>query len=149
MAAHSIGVLVIGGGALGVVVWVLAKLGRALARIAEALAAAAVVFVALWLVIRAVVWAVRQAVTRWRTTLTVLAVIAWCHWLGWISLVVLVGAVAVSLASWRLADLVSFDRWAGRRLRAWWLRWTLYVPKLPGWLHACGLSVRDDACRSW
>jgi DNA segregation ATPase FtsK/SpoIIIE, S-DNA-T family len=24
------------------------------------------------------------------------------------------------------------------------LRWTVYAPKLPAWLHACGLSVRDD-----
>jgi S-DNA-T family DNA segregation ATPase FtsK/SpoIIIE len=60
-------------------------------------------------------------------------------------LVVVLGAVAVSLAVWRLVDLPSFDRWAWRYVRAWWLRWRLYVPKLPGWLHACGLSVRDDA----
>jgi S-DNA-T family DNA segregation ATPase FtsK/SpoIIIE len=33
----------------------------------------------------------------------------------------------------------------GRRLRAWWLRWTLYACDLPAWLHACGLSMRDDA----
>ena len=144
MAGHSIGVLILACGGLGVLVWVLAKVGRVLVKVAEAMAAAAVVFMALWLVVKAVVWALRQAVTHWRTTITVLAVAAWCHWLGWISLIVLVGAVAVSLASWRFADLVSFDRWAGRHLRAWWLRWSLYAPKLPGWLHACGLSVRDD-----
>jgi S-DNA-T family DNA segregation ATPase FtsK/SpoIIIE len=145
MAAHSIGVLLLAGSALGVLVWLLAKLGHLLAKIAEAVTAAAVLLVALWVLIKAVVWALRQAVAHWRTSCVVLAVVAWWHWLGWVSLVVLVGAVAVSLASWRLADLVSFDRWAGRYLRAWWLRWTLYTQKLPAWLHACGLSVRDEA----
>jgi S-DNA-T family DNA segregation ATPase FtsK/SpoIIIE len=145
MAAHSLGVLVLAGGGLGVVVWLLAKLGRLLAKVVEAVAAAAVLFVALWLVIKAVVWALRQALVHWRTSMAVLAVVVWWHWCGWISLVVLVGAVAVSLACWRLVDLLSYDRWVGRRLRAWWLRWDLYTRKLPGWLHACGLSVRDDA----
>jgi S-DNA-T family DNA segregation ATPase FtsK/SpoIIIE len=144
MGAHAIGVVILACGALGVAVWVLAKLGHLLAKVAEAVAAAAVLFLALWLAVKAVMWSLRQAVTHWRTTLTVLAVTAWCHWLGWVSLVVLVGAVAVSLAWWRLTDLGSFDRWAGRYLRAWRLRWMLYARKLPGWLHACGLSVRDD-----
>ncbi len=49
------------------------------------------------------------------------------------------------LGGWRLVDLVSFDAWAGRYLRAWWLRWTVYAPKLPDWLHACGLGVKRDA----
>ncbi|HEX5408060.1 MAG TPA: FtsK/SpoIIIE domain-containing protein [Pseudonocardiaceae bacterium] len=145
MGAHSVGVLVLAGAALGVLVWVLAKVGHLLAKVAEAVAAAAVLFMALWLVIRAVVWSLQQAVDHWRTSLVVLVLTAWWFWLGWLSLVVVVGAVAVSLASWRLADLVSFDRWAGRRLRAWWLRWTLYARDLPAWLHACGLSMRDDA----
>jgi S-DNA-T family DNA segregation ATPase FtsK/SpoIIIE len=145
MAAQALGVLILAAGGLGVAVWLLAKLGRVLAKVAEALAAAAVLFLGLWLLVKAVVWAVRQAVTHWRTSLAVIAGTAWCYGLGWVSLVVLVGAVAVSLAAWRLADLVSFDRWAGRWLRAWWLRWTLYTRHLPAWLHACGLSVRDDA----
>lgn len=38
---------------------------------------------------------------------------------------------------------MSFDDWVGRWLRAWWQRWAIYAPKLPGWLHACGLSVTD------
>jgi DNA segregation ATPase FtsK/SpoIIIE, S-DNA-T family len=142
--AHSIGLLVLAAGVLGVLVWLLAKLGHALAKIVEAVAAVAVVFLAFWLVIKAVVWAVRQALTHWRTSLVLLAVIAWCRWWGWLSLVTLVGAVAVSLAAWRFADLPSYDRYAGRYLRAWWLRWTLYTRQLPAWLHACGLSLRDD-----
>jgi len=41
------------------------------------------------------VWAIRQAVTRWRTSLTVLAVAAWWRWWGWPSLALTVGVVAV------------------------------------------------------
>jgi DNA segregation ATPase FtsK/SpoIIIE, S-DNA-T family len=44
-----------------------------------------------------------------------------------------------------VVDLASFDAWVGRHLRAWWLRWTVYSPKLPQWLHACGLSIKPDA----
>jgi S-DNA-T family DNA segregation ATPase FtsK/SpoIIIE len=53
--------------------------------------------------------------------------------------------VAGTLIGWRLINLTSFDAWAGRYLRAWWLRWTVYAPKLPDWLHACGLGIRQDA----
>ncbi|HEX5403519.1 MAG TPA: FtsK/SpoIIIE domain-containing protein [Pseudonocardiaceae bacterium] len=145
MAAHSIGVLILAGAGMGVLVWLLAKLGHLLAKFAEAAAAALVVLAALWLLIKALTWSLRQAVAHWRSSLTVLVVGAWWHWLGWISLVVLLGSVAVSLAVWRLVDLPSFDRYAWRHLRAWWLRWTLYAHDLPAWLHACGLSMRDDA----
>ncbi|MFZ2119562.1 MAG: cell division protein FtsK, partial [Pseudonocardiaceae bacterium] len=85
MDAQTVAVVVAGGGALGVVVWVLAKVGKALVTIAEALAAAAVVFFVVWLVIKAVVWALRQTVTHWRTSLTVVAPLAWWHWWGWAS----------------------------------------------------------------
>jgi S-DNA-T family DNA segregation ATPase FtsK/SpoIIIE len=143
MTAHEIGPLILGLGGLGLVVWLLVKVGRLLGQFAEAVAAAAVVAVGLWLLVKAVVWLLRHAIRHWRTSVAVLVVGAWWHWWGWLSLVV-VGAVAVSLAMWRLADLAGFDRWAGRWLRAWWLRWTVYAPRLPGWLHACGLSVRDE-----
>ena len=105
MGAHSTAVLVLGGAGLGVVVWVLAKLGHALGKIAEAVAAAAVLFMALWLVVKAVVWAVRQVMTHWRTSLAVLAVLVWWHWLGWLSLV-------VSSARWRC-------RWPRGGWRIW------------------------------
>jgi hypothetical protein len=59
MDAQTIAVLVAGGGALGVVVWLLAKLGRVLIKVAEALAAAAVVLVTVWILINALVWALR------------------------------------------------------------------------------------------
>ena len=93
MDAYLIAVVIAGGGVLGVVVWLLAKVGKVLVKITEALVAAAVVFVAVWLVVKAVVWAIRQAVTRWRTSLTVLAILAWCHWWGWMPLVITLGSV--------------------------------------------------------
>jgi S-DNA-T family DNA segregation ATPase FtsK/SpoIIIE len=145
MDIRMIAVLVAGAGVLGVVVGVLAKIGQALIKVAETLAAAAVVAFAVWLVVKAGVWAIRQALTRWRTSLTVLTVTAWWDWGGGLSLVLTVIVVAAVLTGWRLVDLVSFDAWAGRHLRDWWLRWTVYAPKLPAWLHACGLGVKRDA----
>ncbi|HWR49103.1 MAG TPA: FtsK/SpoIIIE domain-containing protein, partial [Pseudonocardiaceae bacterium] len=110
-----------------------------------ALAAAAVVAFAVWLLAKAGAWAIRQALTHRRTSLSVLAVGAWWHWWGWPSLALTLGVLAAVLTTWRLADLVSFDAWAGRHLRSWWLCWTIYAPKLPDWLHACGLGIKQDA----
>lgn len=145
MDAQMIALVLAGGAALGVVVGVLAKLGKALITLAEALAAAAVVLFTVWLVIKALVWALRQVLTHWRTSLTVLAIAAWWHCWGGTSLALTAGVVAGVLTGWRLVDLASFDAWVGRHLRAWWLRWTVYAPKLPQWLHACGLSIKPDA----
>jgi S-DNA-T family DNA segregation ATPase FtsK/SpoIIIE len=140
-----IAAVIAGGGLLGVVVWVLAKVGKALVTIAEALAAAAVVIFAVWLAIKAVVWALRQTMTHWRTSLALVSLLSWWHCWGGTSLALTAGVVTAVLAGWRLVDLASFDAWAGRYLRAWWLRWTVYAPKLPEWLHACGLSIKTDA----
>jgi S-DNA-T family DNA segregation ATPase FtsK/SpoIIIE len=144
MDAQMIALVIAGGAALGVVVWVVAKVGKALVKIAEALAAAAVVLFTAWLVIKAVGWALRQVLTHWRTSLTVLTMLAWWHWWDGASLALTAGVVAGVLTGWRLVDLASFDAWVGRHLRAWWLRWTVYAPKLPQWLHACGLSIKPD-----
>ena len=140
-----IAMLIAGGGVLGIVVWVLAKVGKALVKVAEALAAAAVVFLAVWLVIRAALWALRQVVIHWRTSLAVVAVLAWWHCWGWASLATTGVVVTVGLSMWRLVALAPFDAWVGRHLRAWWLRWTVYAPKLPEWLHACGLGITQGA----
>ncbi|HZS23320.1 MAG TPA: cell division protein FtsK, partial [Pseudonocardiaceae bacterium] len=145
MDLNTVAAVIAGGGALGAIVWVLAKVGKALVKIAEALAAAAVVFLTIWLVIKALLWALRQTVTHWRTSLAVVGLLAWWHWWGWVSLVATAAVTAGVLIGWRLIDQLSFDAWAGRHLRAWWLRWTIYAPKLPEWLHACGLGIRQDA----
>jgi S-DNA-T family DNA segregation ATPase FtsK/SpoIIIE len=145
MNAQTIAVTIAGGTALGAVIWVLAKVGKVLIKVAEALAAAAVVFLTIWLAIKALLWALRQTVTHWRTSLTVVGVLAWWHWWGWASLVVTAAVTAGLLIGWRLVNLASFDAWAGRYLRAWSLRWTVYAPKLPEWLYACGLGIKQDA----
>jgi hypothetical protein len=128
MDLSTIAAVIAGAGGLGVIVWVLAKLGRALITIAEALAAAAAVFLALWLVLKAAGWALRQTITHWRTSLTVVALAAWWQWWGWPSLALTAGVAIGVLAGWRLLDVRSFDVWAGRHLRSWWLRWTIYAP---------------------
>jgi hypothetical protein len=69
MDVQMIAALTAVGAALGIVVWVLAKIGRVLIKIAEALAAAAAVLFVLWLVIKALGWALRQTFTHWRTSL--------------------------------------------------------------------------------
>src|SRR5262245_23907636 len=125
MDAQTIATIIAGAGGLGIVVWALAKLGKALVTIAEALAAAAAVFLALWLVMKAVGWALRQTLTHWRTSLTSVAVLAWWHWWGGPSLAITAGVVTAVLAGWRLLEVRSFDVWAGRHLRSWWLRWTV------------------------
>jgi S-DNA-T family DNA segregation ATPase FtsK/SpoIIIE len=145
MDAHTIGMLLVGGAGLGLVVWVLHKIGKALIALFEALAAMAVVFLALWWLLKAVVWLFTQVVTYWRTSLTLLALMAWWHWWGWPSLALTLSMITLLLAVWRWVDLISFDTWAGRWLRSWWLRWTIYSPKLPDWLHACGLSITETA----
>ena len=94
MDAYRIALVIAGAGVLGVVVWVLAKLGKALIKLTEALAAAAVVLFAVWLVLKAVGWALRQTVTHWRTSLTVLVLLAWWHWWASASLVITAGVVA-------------------------------------------------------
>jgi S-DNA-T family DNA segregation ATPase FtsK/SpoIIIE len=141
----SAGFLAVGLGLLGVVVWVLHKIGRALAAVLEALAALAVVFVALWWLAKSVAWALGQVAARWRTSLAVVGLVVWCEVWGWVSLAVAVSAVVSALSAWRLQSRVSFDHWCGRFLRSWWQRWAVYGRKLPKWLHACGLSVADGA----
>jgi S-DNA-T family DNA segregation ATPase FtsK/SpoIIIE len=145
MGAQTIALMIAGGGALGVVVWVLAKIGRALIKVAEALAAAAVVLVTMWMLTKAVVWALRQVFAHWRTSLTLVALGAWWHWWRPASLVITVAVIAGVLTGWWVLDVASFDAWVGRHLRAWWLHWTIYAPKLPEWLRACGLSIKTDA----
>jgi S-DNA-T family DNA segregation ATPase FtsK/SpoIIIE len=143
MDAHTIGIVLVGGAGLAVLVWVLHKIGKVLLAVFEALATIAVVFLALWAAVKTLVWLARQVLTHWRTSITVLAVAVWWQCWGWPSLALTLTVMTTALVVWRCVDLVSFDAWVGRWLRAWWQRWTIYAPKLPGWLHACGLSVTD------
>jgi hypothetical protein len=94
------------------------------------------VIFAVWLVIKAVVWALRQVVTHWRTSLTMLAVVPWCR-----------GAVVPwcrgAVVPWCRGAVVPWWHWWH-----WWHWWggaSLVRPKLPDWLHACGLSITPGA----
>jgi S-DNA-T family DNA segregation ATPase FtsK/SpoIIIE len=143
MSAHSVLSLVLVGGGLLVVVWVLHKLGRALASIAEAVLTLATLGLAVWLLVKAVYWVVKAAVTHPRTSAAMLVVVGWLVWWGWTSLAIVLALTAAGLWVWRWRHRTSFETWAGGRLRSWWLRWTVYSRKLPGWLRACGLTVTD------
>ncbi|MGE0300120.1 MAG: FtsK/SpoIIIE domain-containing protein, partial [Pseudonocardia sp.] len=123
--------------------WVLHRIGQALTKLIEALAVIAAVFVTVWLVTKGVYWLVRLLIMWWRTSLTTAAVLAWYWWLGWLSLLVTLGVVAVGLGGWRWAGRLGFEAWAGRHLRSWWQRWTLYAPRAARWFRACGLTVPD------
>jgi S-DNA-T family DNA segregation ATPase FtsK/SpoIIIE len=143
MTAQTVGTLVLAGGAVVVVVWLLNKIGRALTAVLEALATVAMVLVALWLLVKTTYAVGKAAVTHWRTTLGGLLLGAWLWWWGWLPVACTVGGVGVGLVVWRWRHRLSFETWAGRWLRSWWLRWMLYARRLPGWLRACGLTVLD------
>ncbi|MBB4903990.1 FtsK/SpoIIIE domain-containing protein [Actinophytocola algeriensis] len=143
MTAQALGTLVLAGGAIGVLVWLVNKIGRALTAVLEALATVTMVLVAVWLLVKTVYVAVKAAVTHWRTTLggALLTLCLW--WWGWIPVVGAIVAVAGILAVWRWRHRLSFETRVGRWLRSWWQRWAVYARKLPGWLRACGLTVSD------
>ncbi len=131
--------LLAGGG-----LWVLHTLGRALTKLLEALAAVAVVFVTLWLIVQGA-WKTGRWLWRHpRTTLTTAGVGAWWHWWGLPSLGITLAVLAAALGVWRWRWRGSFEQWAGRRLRSWWQRWLVYAPRMPRWLRACGLTVADQ-----
>lgn len=136
-------ILTVGGALVAVAVYVLYKVGHYLVKVVEALATAAVVFIALWFAVKGLVLAIVWAVRHWRTTTTVTVVSVWCWWWGWPSLLLTLTAVAVVLGVWRVVSLPSFDRWAGRHLRSWWQRWLVYAPRMPRWLRSVGLTVPD------
>jgi DNA segregation ATPase FtsK/SpoIIIE, S-DNA-T family len=143
MNAHTVMQLLIGGGAVVAVVWLLNKIGKALTAVLEALATVAMVLLALWFVVKAGYTVVKAAVTHWRTTLGVAVVGAWVWWWGWLPVALVLVGVAAGLVVWRWRHRASFEVWAGRWLRSWWLRWTVYARRLPKWLRACGLTVQD------
>jgi S-DNA-T family DNA segregation ATPase FtsK/SpoIIIE len=128
---------------IGAVLWVLHWVGRAVTKVLEAAAAVTVVFVTAWLVLKYTWKGGKWLCRHWRTALTTAALLAWLYWWGWPSLVITAGAVGLGLTGWWWLGRSSFEPTAGRRLRAWWLRWTLYARKMPGWLRAAGLTVAD------
>lgn len=143
MNAQTVLTLVLTGGGVAAVVWVLNKIGRALAAVLEALATVGVVFVALWFAVKIAFMAARWTVRHWRSTLGLAVLAAWVWWWGWLPVAVAFAVLVVVLFVWRVWHRTSFEQWAGRWLRSWWLRWTVYAPRLPKWLHNCGLTILD------
>ena len=137
--AQLVLLVLVAGGAL----WVLHKIGKWLTQLLEALAAIAVVFVTAWLLVKGTWKLGRWIVRHWRTSIGTTLVLGWCYLLGWPSLAATVAAVALGMLGWWYLGHGSFEPWAGRRLRGWWLRWMVYARKMPHWLRACGLTVAD------
>ncbi|SDP96635.1 DNA segregation ATPase FtsK/SpoIIIE, S-DNA-T family [Actinopolyspora xinjiangensis] len=50
------------------------------------------------------------------------------------------GVAVAAGASWRLLDRPTFDRFAGRLVRAWWRRWFVYQRKWADIAFGCGLT---------
>lgn len=144
MNAQALGTLVLIGGGVAVVVWLVNKIGRALTAVLEALATLAMMLVALWLLVKTVYTVGKAAVTHWRTTLSITVVGAWVWWWSWLPVVLTLAGIAVVLVVWRWRHRLSFEAWAGWWLRSWWQRWAVYARKLPRWLRACGLTVLDE-----
>src|SRR2546430_201348 len=117
MDAHSVMTLILTAGGVVVALWVLHKIGKALAATLEALATVAAVLVTLWLVVKAAFWVVRTAVLHWRSTLTFGVLAAWLLCWGWLSLVITAGTVTSGLVVWRFKHRASFDPWVGRRIK--------------------------------
>jgi S-DNA-T family DNA segregation ATPase FtsK/SpoIIIE len=143
MNAQSLLTLTMIGGGLVVAVVVLRKIGRGLTSLLEALATLATVLIALWWIAKAAYFMIKAAVTHPRTTVGLVVAVAWVCWWGWLPVVVTAAASGVGLVVWWWRGRLFYERWAGRRLRSWWQRWTVYARRLPGWLRSCGLTVQD------
>jgi S-DNA-T family DNA segregation ATPase FtsK/SpoIIIE len=139
MSWETLIMLAVGAGGL----WVLHKVGQVLTRLLEAAASIAVVFLTAWLVVKGAWKTGRWLVRHWRTSVTAAVVVMWLHWWGWVSLAAVFAGIVIALVVWWRLRRLSFDLYAGRRLRAWWQRWVVYAPRMPRWLRACGLTVTD------
>lgn len=133
-----------GGAVVGVpALWVLHKIGKALVWIAEALAALLVLILIVALAIKYGYKLTRFVVTHPRSLATVLVGLACWYWIGWLPVAIVAGLVGIGSAVWFHRDRVGFDWWVGRRVRAWWLRWTLYQWRMPRWCARLSLVVSE------
>lgn len=70
-------------------------------------------------------------------------------WLGYLVVLSAAGVAVVAGASWCLLDRPTFDRFAGRLLRAWWRRWVVYQRQWFDLAYRAGLVITDHRGRSW
>lgn len=64
-------------------------------------------------------------------------------WAGYAAVLWAAGIAVLVGVSWRLLDQPTFDRFAGRLLRAWFRRWAIYQRQWWRVLTACQLSTTD------
>lgn len=64
-------------------------------------------------------------------------------WFGLHTMLWAVGIAVLAGVSWRLLDKPTFDRFAGRLLRAWWRRWWTYQRPWLRIMTACNLTTTD------
>ncbi|NHD16395.1 MULTISPECIES: FtsK/SpoIIIE domain-containing protein [unclassified Actinopolyspora] len=61
-------------------------------------------------------------------------------YIGFHTMLIGAGVAVVAGASWAVLDRPTFDRFAGRLLRAWWRRWAVYRRKWADVAFRCGLA---------
>ncbi|SDK72936.1 DNA segregation ATPase FtsK/SpoIIIE, S-DNA-T family [Actinopolyspora mzabensis] len=61
-------------------------------------------------------------------------------YVGFHTMLIAAGVAVAAGVSWRLLDRPTFDRFAGRLLRAWWRRWFVYHRKWADIAFGCGLT---------
>ncbi|WP_433871885.1 FtsK/SpoIIIE domain-containing protein [Saccharopolyspora sp. CA-218241] len=62
---------------------------------------------------------------------------------GYQAMLMTAGVAVLAGGSWRVLDAPTFDRFAGRLLRAWWRRWAVYHRQWLRILVACNLTTSD------
>lgn len=134
--------LCLGLAAAAFVVFVVVRtIGKVLAAVLEIAAVLFLLYKAVKAIASAIIWILEQVRRFWRTTLAALMVAFLVSVVGWVALLVALLVFALTFVVWWHEHVVSFDRFVGRHLRAWWLRWTVYQPRWKLWMHSCGLAV--------
>ncbi|MER5392447.1 FtsK/SpoIIIE domain-containing protein [Saccharopolyspora sp. NPDC002686] len=88
-------------------------------------------------------WGIRQVAGHPRTSSSAALTSTAVYWFGLNTMVWAVGIAVLAGISWRLLDRPTFDRFAGRLLRAWWRRWWTYRRQWLRIMTACNLTQHD------
>ncbi|MER7078512.1 DNA segregation ATPase FtsK/SpoIIIE, S-DNA-T family [Saccharopolyspora kobensis] len=88
-------------------------------------------------------WGIRQVASHPRSSGSAAVGSAAVFWFGLNTMLWAVGIAVLAGVSWRLLDRPTFDRFAGRLLRAWWRRWWTYQRQWLRIMTACNLTTTD------
>lgn len=88
-------------------------------------------------------WGVRFVVAHPRSSGSTALGSAAVLWFGYSTVLWAAGIAVLAGVSWRVLDQPTFDRFAGRLLRAWWRRWLVYQRQWLPVLAACNLTTTD------